>query len=301
MILFLALLFVPQARIEGRQITSKVTPRVPTMKRAAMGMLVLFGFMLVNAAIWERIGNRNLTLVMLYRVHDAVARPADRLVGADLARRRSCSSASVRSSLVQGGAGVPSVTSRTSTAIRSDCSSRPRVAVPFGLLIALPAVRLQGLYLALATMAFARMAEFIIFDQPEVFGGQGKRVAPIKLFGFGLNEPFTLLGIHFSEDSAMLLFVTALFGIAGLGVVAMRRGAFGRRLVAMRDSPAACATLGVNLFSTKLAVFAISAAIAGFAGALNGMYLGFGVDARTSRCSRACRCCSCSSSAASRW
>jgi branched-chain amino acid transport system permease protein len=56
----------------------------------------------------------------------------------------------------------------------------------------------------------------------------------------------------------------------------MRKGAFGRRLVAMRDSPAACATLGVNLFWTKVAVFAISAAIAGFAGALNGAYLGSG-------------------------
>ena len=50
----------------------------------------------------------------------------------------------------------------------------------------------------------------------------------------------------------------------------MRRGRFGRRLVAMRDSPAACATLGVNLSRTKLAVFALSAGIAGFAGALLG-------------------------------
>jgi branched-chain amino acid transport system permease protein len=48
----------------------------------------------------------------------------------------------------------------------------------------------------------------------------------------------------------------------------LRRGAFGRRLIAMRDSPAACATLGVNLRATKFAVFGISAAIAGFAGAL---------------------------------
>ena len=65
MILFLALLFLPQARIEGRRITSTVTPRVPSMRRAAGGMLVLFGFMLINAMIWERIGIRNLTLVML--------------------------------------------------------------------------------------------------------------------------------------------------------------------------------------------------------------------------------------------
>ena len=64
-ILFLALLFLPQARIEGRRITSTVTPRVPSMRRATGGMLVLFGFMLINAMIWERIGIRNLTLVVL--------------------------------------------------------------------------------------------------------------------------------------------------------------------------------------------------------------------------------------------
>jgi ABC-type branched-subunit amino acid transport system permease subunit len=65
--------------------------------------------------------------------------------------------------------------------------------------------------------------------------------------------------------------ILAVFLAIGVGVVALRRSAFGRRLVAMRDSPAACATLGVNLFFTKLAVFGISAAIAsdelaGFAG-----------------------------------
>ena len=41
-------------------------PKVPSMKRAAVGMAILFGFMLVNAAYWDRIGNRNLTLVVLY-------------------------------------------------------------------------------------------------------------------------------------------------------------------------------------------------------------------------------------------
>jgi branched-chain amino acid transport system permease protein len=148
------------------------------------------------------------------------------------------------------------------------------VAVPIGLLMALPALRLQGLYLALATMAFARMSEFVIFDQPEVFGNEGKRIAPLSIFGFGFNESFTILGVTFPPDSAYLLFVTAMFCVVGLGVVWMRRGRFGRRLVAMRDSPAACATLGVNLFSTKLAVFGISAAVAGFGGALAGIHLG---------------------------
>jgi len=55
-------------------------------------------------------------------------------------------------------------------------------------------------------------------------------------------------------------------------VAATRR--FGRRLIALRDSPAASATIGVNLVGTKLAVFALSAAMAGFAGGILGMFRG---------------------------
>jgi len=148
------------------------------------------------------------------------------------------------------------------------------VAVPFGVLMAFPALRLRGLYLALATMAFARMAEFVFFDQPEIFGGQGRRIADITVFDSNISKPFSLFGIDFPQDSGLLLAVAFLFGVVGMMIVAMRKGTFGRRLIAMRDSPAACATLGVNLFRTKMAVFMISAAIAGFAGALLGIARG---------------------------
>ena len=275
MILFLALLFLPQARIEGRRVSTGVTPRVPTMRRATAGMLVLFGFMLVNALVWERIGVRNLTLVVLvafpmlslvpltgWSGQISLAQVAFVGVGAWAFIEFSSSGGQVFG-LDLFAAGSP-----------WGLLVAAAVAVPIGLLMALPALRLQGLYLALATMAFARMAEFVIFDQPEVFGSEGKRIAPLHVFGFHFDEPFTIAGIHFPQDSAYLLFVTALFGVIGLAVVALRRGRFGRRLVAMRDSPAACATLGVNLFSTKLAVFAISAAIAGLGGALAGIHLG---------------------------
>jgi branched-chain amino acid transport system permease protein len=117
-------------------------------------------------------------------------------------------------------------------------------------------------------MAFALMAVPLFFDQPEVFAGSAKYGAPIEMFGYHFNEPFSVLGIQFGTDAGFLLLTTGLFGAVGLGVVALRRGAFGRRLIAMRDSPAACATLGVNLRATKFAVFGLSAAIAGFAGAL---------------------------------
>jgi branched-chain amino acid transport system permease protein len=108
-----------------------------------------------------------------------------------------------------------------------------------------------------------------------VFGtGTARRVSGVEAFGLNFNESFRFLGIDFGADSAFLILVTALFGVFGLGVVWLRRSSFGRRLVAMRDSPAACATLGVNLLATKLVVFALSAAIAGFGGALLGVHLG---------------------------
>jgi branched-chain amino acid transport system permease protein len=122
--------------------------------------------------------------------------------------------------------------------------------------MALPALRLQGLYLALATLAFASACEWVVFTQPELLGSQSAYVNRLKVFG-----------VSFNGNHAFLLLISAVFGLAGIAVVALRRSAFGRRLVAMRDSEAASATIGVNVLETKVVVFMLSAAIAGFAGA----------------------------------
>jgi branched-chain amino acid transport system permease protein len=58
--------------------------------------------------------------------------------------------------------------------------------------------------------------------------------------------------------------------VFSMGILALRRGPFGRVLVGMKDSEAACATLGLSLRTTKLGVFMLSAAMAGVAGALYG-------------------------------
>ncbi len=130
------------------------------------------------------------------------------------------------------------------------------ITVPIGAIMAIPALRLQGLYLALATLAFASMAEYVIFTQPELLGSQSKAVERLKIFG-----------IYFRSDRAYLFLITVVFGLAATAIVALRRSPFGRRLVAMRDSEAASATIGVNILETKVVVFMLSAGIAGFAGA----------------------------------
>jgi branched-chain amino acid transport system permease protein len=67
-----------------------------------------------------------------------------------------------------------------------------------------------------------------------------------------------------------MMICCVVFAVAAIGVLAVRRSSFGRRLVAVNDSPAACATLGVNVNYTKLIVFTASAMMCGLAGVLIG-------------------------------
>jgi branched-chain amino acid transport system permease protein len=127
-----------------------------------------------------------------------------------------------------------------------------------GALVALPALRLRGLYLALATMAFAAAMDNMFF--PSAFGFNGS---------VAIAKP-SLFGLHVAGDKAFVIFLAVVFAVVSIALLALRRGPFGRVLIAMKDSEAACATLGLSLTTTKLVVFTLSAAIAGLAGALLG-------------------------------
>jgi branched-chain amino acid transport system permease protein len=126
-----------------------------------------------------------------------------------------------------------------------------------GAVVALPALRLRGIYLALSTLAFAVFMDRVVFSQERVFPGGTRPV-----------DRLVLGPLRFDSDRAYLVLLAVAFAVVGLAVVGLRLGPFGRRLVAMKDSPAACATLGLNLTVTKLQVFALSAGIAGVGGAL---------------------------------
>jgi branched-chain amino acid transport system permease protein len=134
-------------------------------------------------------------------------------------------------------------------------------AAPVGAALSLVAGRLQGLYLGLATFAFAYVARYVILDQPFAFAGQT------------LNTPRPhYFGVSFTGNRAYLTLLTVVFGLVGFALVVLRSHAFGRRLIALRDSEAAAATVGVNLFETKVAVFTLSAMIAGLGGAFYAMF-----------------------------
>ena len=142
------------------------------------------------------------------------------------------------------------------------------VVVPgaIGALVALPALRLTGLYLALATAAFAVIMDQWIFVLPpftlfghtfNVFNNDSLTVSFPKIFGL---QPVSTYGDF--------VFMAVAFALCAMVVVVIRRSNFGSRLLAAKDSPAAVVTLGLNLTRTKVAVFAIAAAMAGLGGAL---------------------------------
>jgi branched-chain amino acid transport system permease protein len=143
------------------------------------------------------------------------------------------------------------------------------VAAAAGAVIAVPALRLSGIYLALGTAAFAVILDEWVFTIPSISIGSWhialfedgtlNAVGP-RVFGFGID----------SVKSIMIM--SAIFlALASLVVALIRRGRLGRRLIALHDSEAAFAMLGGNLLLDRVIVFAISAGIAGLGGALYAM------------------------------
>jgi branched-chain amino acid transport system permease protein len=200
-----------------------------------------------------------------------------------------------------------------------------------GALIALPALRLRGLYLALATAAFSLAVEQMLFAELTV----ARRIYPatlILLVASGLAAVYRcfrlyrargaliaaavsaasvalaatnpwlqraqwsvifpngdlqvprprLFGIDFDPQRNFVLLLAVVFALLGVSLVALRRSAYGRRLTAMKNSPAACATLGLSIVRLKLSVFMLSAAIAGLGGCLFAAEIGSVTSARFS-------------------
>ncbi|MCU1376133.1 MAG: hypothetical protein JWO68_3419, partial [Actinomycetia bacterium] len=148
------------------------------------------------------------------------------------------------------------------------------VCAPLGALIALPALRLKGLYLALATMAFAEFTDKVIVRHPKMLdpSATGTLFKPLRLFGFQMSsDP--------ADRKAFIIFLVIAFAVLFFMLEMLRRTRWARRWIAMSDSPAASATIGVNLITTKVVVFALSGAMAGFAGCMLGVSAGsFRVD-----------------------
>lgn len=138
-----------------------------------------------------------------------------------------------------------------------------------GALVAVPALRLSGIYLALGTAAFATVLDQWFFTLP-TFDVAGVRISLFNTGSVSAVGP-RLFGWRLASGQDLMVLAAVFLALASVGVAALRRGRFGRRLIALRDSEAAYATLGGSLLLARVAVFALAAGIAGLGGALYAM------------------------------
>jgi branched-chain amino acid transport system permease protein len=132
--------------------------------------------------------------------------------------------------------------------------------VSLALIVAVPVLRLDSHYLALASLAVAQIVFLLAIGWQSVTGGANgvPGVPGIGIFGLELPRGLPLLG-----------FVWALVAFAAAIVWQLTRGAYGRAWQVMRDSPLAAQSIGLDIFRLRLVAFLIGAAFAGAAGALH--------------------------------
>ncbi len=134
-----------------------------------------------------------------------------------------------------------------------------------GVVVGLPALRMTGVYLTIATLAFALIIQEVFARWDRVTGG---------LKGKPVDKP-VLFGVSFASDLAFYFLCLAVL-IGGLWLTAnLLRAPTGRAWVAIRDSEIAAQSMGVNLAVYKTMAFAYSAALMGLAGALFAHKIGF--------------------------
>jgi branched-chain amino acid transport system permease protein len=127
-----------------------------------------------------------------------------------------------------------------------------------GVVVGLPALRLKGIYLGMATLSFGFIIEEVFARWESVTGGNaGKSVAAIQMMGYDLGS-----GKGFY---AVCLTVAVL---CTLGLLNLLRSPTGRAFVAIRDSEISAQSMGIHLAYYKTLSFSMSAALAGIAGAL---------------------------------
>jgi branched-chain amino acid transport system permease protein len=137
-----------------------------------------------------------------------------------------------------------------------------------GFLFGLPALRLEGIYLALATFALAIAMPQLLKSTP-LEGWTG------GVQGIVLIKPDAPLGLPFNPDQWLYFFTIAVALAMYACAVSLVRSRTGRAIIAIRDNPIAASAMGINVSLYKSLTFGVSALYTGVAGALGAIAVGF--------------------------
>ncbi|MEV7431783.1 ABC transporter permease [Nocardioides sp. NPDC092400] len=267
-ILFIVLLVLPQDRLRGAAVRTRERYEVPTVRRAAVwaGVMVL-----LTVAYRQLIDDSSVGTLLLGLSFAIVALSLTLLTGyagelnlAPIAFGAIATIVAFHSGI--DGEGLDARMSVVGLALGV------LAAALTGAVVALPALRLRGLYLALATLAFGGIVSSMVLRETQTRSWFGHEMA---LFPNGnlIVSPLAVGPLDLGDQDTFLYTVAAVFAVLGVGVVALRNSGYGRRLAAMKDSPAAAAMLGQRLVRLKLSVFMISTGIAGLGGIFMSMAL----------------------------
>lgn len=137
------------------------------------------------------------------------------------------------------------------------------VAVPVGALVAIPAIRLSGVFLAVATLGLAIFVDNVLYPTGWMFG--------VTSSGVQTPRPnISIFGLQLSSTNGYYYLVVAFALAATILVIAIERSRMGRMLRALGDSPTVLEVGGLNVNVTRTVVFCISSAMAAVVGVLIG-------------------------------
>lgn len=164
-----------------------------------------------------------------------------------------------------GAYGTALLTLRASVPFPVALAGGAAVAAAFGWALGLPALRLKGPYLAIATMGFGIAVQQVLTNWEAVSGGRTGLMVPPPRVG-----PWVL-----ASDAARYELVLACAALLTLAAYNIGRSYVGRAMIAVRDSDLAAQMSGVNLTRYKTLAFGVSAFYAGTAGGLSAAVLGY--------------------------
>ena len=248
-VLLIVLMIMPEERLQIGRVVKARPPRTPTSRQSTAGALALLVVAVIVAMVLD---GPNLATLGEALVLGLLALSLVPLAGyagqVSLCQWTFAGIGAVVMHRVMGGHSLLGLVAAAA------------VCGVAGGVVALPALRLRGVYLALATVAFAVLMDNTFFTATSIMGTDGN---------LSVGRP-SLFGWHMTSNRSFDYFLAVVLALAVVGVGWLRRSTFGRRLVAMNDSPPAFAAMGLSATLTKFLIFALSAGLAGVAGALFG-------------------------------
>jgi ABC-type branched-subunit amino acid transport system ATPase component/branched-subunit amino acid ABC-type transport system permease component len=250
-VLFVALIVTPRAKLVDRANLARAGHvwRAPVRVQAAGAGLLIVALALGPLWFGARLSSFTvaLTYVVLFLSLGLLVKHSNQV---SLAHVGFAATGCVVFSVARVEWGMPWIVSLVLAAL---------ITIPIGALIALPAIRLSGIYLALATLAFGLILEVMFYNSELMFGP--------STAGLPMPRP-QVLGLD--TDLGYYYLVLAVVAVCTLFLVLLQRMRLGRLLRGLGESPVALETSGASVRLTKLIVFCLSSGMAAVAGALYG-------------------------------